>query len=166
MPDMESARQLRFRPATAPDAAFLRTLHDRNRPEFAALPDPERQALLAWQYQARSASYAERYPEATSWLIVVEHDPIGAMMVNASRQQVDLIDFALLPEWQGQGLGKATLARLQVCAHPRSITLHVWPQTPAQRLYENAGFQIVGQEGPYVAMRWSLKADGFPVAEF
>ncbi len=67
-----------------------------------------------------------------------------------------MIDIALLPPWQGQGLGTQLLQGLQQDAAREggSISMHVEGSNPAQRLYDRLGFRVTGDAGPYKMLEW------------
>ena len=61
----------------------------------------------------------------------------------------------LEPEFQGHGLGTEILRSLQQSAQfaGAQLSLHVLKVSPALRLYERLGFNIVGEEDGMYAMR-------------
>jgi len=78
------------------------------------------------------------------------------------------IFIALLPAWQGKGLGSTLLAAVLALAdgqHTR-CALSVEPFNPARRLYARLGFEVVGEQGLYLQMQRPLTqtcAEGAPM---
>lgn len=143
-----------WRDATAADRAFLRQLHDLNRLEFAALPDTVRAPLLDMQYRARERGYAAQYPHAHRMILISAADAVGQMLLAQEDTRVLLVDFAVLPAWQGMGVGKGALRLLQRHAAPRPVHLHVAAGSPAERLYARLGFRATGADAMNVHMEW------------
>ncbi|MEO8362246.1 MAG: GNAT family N-acetyltransferase, partial [Vicinamibacteria bacterium] len=65
-----------------------------------------------------------------------------------------VMDIALLPAEQRQGIGGRILSDLAAAAdtEQRSMSLHVEPQNPALRLYQRLGFRVEEDVGVYVRM--------------
>gem|GEM_PF-2860016 len=80
------------------------------------------------------------------WMAVVKEVPCGFVIVDEKFGEVWVI--ALLPEYEGQGIGRRLLAeasqRLFACGH-RTILLETSPDMShrAHRLYAAAGWQII-----------------------
>jgi ribosomal protein S18 acetylase RimI-like enzyme len=55
------------------------------------------------------------------------------------------LSIAVEPAYRGQGIGEHLLQQLfaAVAAHYRAVSLSVWPENPAYRLYQRLGFTIV-----------------------
>ncbi|HUP41984.1 MAG TPA: GNAT family N-acetyltransferase, partial [Thermoanaerobaculia bacterium] len=82
--------------------------------------------------------------------------PIGRLYVDRWKDQIRLVDIALLPEHRGAGLGRAILEEL-LAEGDRSglpVTIHVELNNPALRLYRRLGFRHVDSNGIYYLMRW------------
>jgi GNAT superfamily N-acetyltransferase len=138
------------------DAAFLHRLFVAV--ETAAMPValPALVQLMDIQYGARTTTYRQNFPQATDLIIQKDGTAVGRAYVDFSSQPAHLIDIALLPEWQSQGLGAAVLRALCDGAQARGtqMTLSVIEGQPAQRLYARLGFAVMGRTPPHVAMRW------------
>lgn len=145
------------RPRADQDEAHLREVYASTRAsEFAPLgwPDGQVRAFLAMQYAAREQSL----PAGADDLVVeVDEQPAGRLIVDLSDSCLRLIDIALLPRFQGQGVGGELLARLcgRADAEGREILLHVLRGNPAADLYQRCGFSFGPVEGLYAQMRRS-----------
>ncbi|MFN8474546.1 MAG: GNAT family N-acetyltransferase [Anaerolineae bacterium] len=159
------------RRATSADEAFLwQMLY------YASYMDKEPGAVAD---DAKTHPYLARFVEG--WgrpddLGVIAEDAAGCS-VGAAWVRVLPLDngehaelaIAVLPEVIGQGVGSALLARLLDEArgvYP-CIYLSVRDGNPAKRLYERAGFVVVGEITNRVGstsylMRWEFPTDGSP----
>jgi GNAT superfamily N-acetyltransferase len=74
-----------------------------------------------------------------------------------------LVEFAVLPEWQGKGIGQRLHdALMSGLPHPTALLATLAQDTPAYRLYLNRGWQVVQPQisfppaaRPYRIMRYS-----------
>jgi GNAT superfamily N-acetyltransferase len=74
-------------------------------------------------------------------------------------EDVPELGMALLPEYRGRGIGSALLRRaLEMAAiSHRAVSLSVFAENPARRLYERFGFEPVGTSENVVTMVKRLK---------
>jgi GNAT superfamily N-acetyltransferase len=151
---------LHVRPATLDDEPFLRALYASVRAaEIGALEWPESvvEAFLRLQYDARSADYRRRCPDAVQELLLVEGEPAGRLWVDRSGEAWRVLDVALLPAWRGLGFGAHCLALLLDEAHAAGmpVELQVAVGNPARRLYERFGFVVTAGDDVYLSMIFS-----------
>ncbi|MDR3463870.1 MAG: GNAT family N-acetyltransferase [Beijerinckiaceae bacterium] len=151
-----------LRAATADDEPFLRDLFTAIRaPEFAAagLPEAMVAQLLGQQYRAQQAGHAAAFPQAASLVILCEGVSVGRVLLAARLTDegwaLHLVDFAVAPARQGQGLGSdliEALARAARVTGAAALTLSVLAtNTKARRLYERLGF-AEAEAGVHTAM--------------
>lgn len=154
------APPLTQRPATAADVPFLQALFAAGRPELAVLPEAQRASLLALQHRAREHAYRTAYPHADDAVLLLGPAAVGRLLVDRGPAAWTLVDVAVLPPYQGQGIGRRVLTGLQAAAAVagRPLHLHVLAQSPAHAWYLRAGFEPVAEQGLYVAMRWEPPA--------
>jgi len=95
-----------------------------------------------------------------SSLILIKEEPIGLIKLGAFLERIHIRQFQILPSYQGTGIGKRVLELIQRKAMERGvpITLNVLLKNPAKRLYERAGFHIVGQNELEYQMMWRANA--------
>ncbi len=158
-----SRDDIRLRPETAEDEAFLRRLNIAVRwNEFAPLPLPADQkvALLQQQYDARHTGYRADYPDADFQVVERDGAPIGRFYVQRGKREHRLVDIAILPEHHGQGIGAALIdILLAEAARARATaTLRVDHFNPAKQLYLRKGFVEVEDLGLDALMRWTAPA--------
>lgn len=105
-------------------------------------------------------TYRRNYPNARYQLIELDRWPVGRIVSEVKRDCVYYVDFMLLPQVQGIGIGTTVMnvaldeaRQLGLPARLRSFSYH-WA---AQRLYRKLGFRIVEEEWPYVLLEWQAK---------
>lgn len=155
---------LTYRRITDDDLPFLAELYaSTRREEVAQTPwsDEEKERFLRWQFENQHAHYQQYYPDCE--FLVVEQDavgrrePIGRLYVDRWKDEIRLVDIALLPEHRGAGLGRKILELLLDEGRERKVpvSIHVEYNNPALRLYKRLGFRHVDSNGIYYLMRWS-----------
>ena len=164
MTDASPARVVRdaisLRPATGADYDFMRRLYHATRAEEMEqfpLGAEEKEAFLDRQFAAQYQHYELHYPTCERNIITLHGQPIGRIWIDEWRDQIRLVDIALMPQWRGSGIGsmllQQVLARGTAAAKP--VTIHVEAFNPALRLYQRLGFQHVDSNGVYYLMRWT-----------
>ncbi|HET8798490.1 MAG TPA: GNAT family N-acetyltransferase [Thermoanaerobaculia bacterium] len=149
-----------LRPATDADYPFLRYLYGSTRAEemkHFPFNDEEKAAFLDQQFAAQYEHYRVHYPTCERNIIERDGRSIGRLWIDEWRDQIRLVDIALLPEARGTGIGtrllRDVLARGAAAGKP--VTIHVEGFNPALRLYERLGFQHVDTNGVYFLMKWT-----------
>jgi ribosomal protein S18 acetylase RimI-like enzyme len=147
------------RPVTPADEPFLRQLFERVRTHiFCDLPlDAEqKKVLIDLQYRAQAGHYAVAYPEASDSILEIDGNAIGRMTVCHLADEIRLVEIAVDPAYQNEGVGSAAIRQLIDAATVagKPIVLHVDQANPARRLYERLGFCDIGDEGLYRVMSW------------
>jgi ribosomal protein S18 acetylase RimI-like enzyme len=96
-------------------------------------------------------------PVGAAWLRLLRGNAKGYGYVD---DQTPELSIAVDPAYRGQGVGTQLLELLFVAAAEeyQAISLSVWPENPAYRLYQRLGFVVVKQEigDPAVTMVRSL----------
>jgi ribosomal protein S18 acetylase RimI-like enzyme len=158
--DRASHGAITLRPATERDYPFMRLLYGAARAaEMQHFPfDEERKAqFLDQQFAAQYEHYKIHYP--TCERNIIEHDgqPIGRLWIDEWREQIRLVDIALMPEWRGSGVGTKLLRDVleRGAKAGKPVTIHVESFNPALRLYERLGFTKIDTNGVYFLMRWT-----------
>jgi GNAT superfamily N-acetyltransferase len=148
-----------FRAVGPADAPFLRRLYATGRAaELAHVgwQSEQLEAFLELQYNARERHYREHFPAADDLLVLVGGQPAGRLCVDRGRDEMRVVDIALLPEHRGSGIGTALMAALQEEATIAGLplALQVEAGNPAANLYRRLGFVIDAGDGVYNTMRW------------
>lgn len=149
-----------LRPVTPNDDAFLMRLYGTTRPEIEQFgwSKAEKQAFISMQFQMQTRSYAMQFPEADINIITFEGQNAGRVIINRTAIAISLTDIAVMPEFRGRGIAMTVIERLQEEAAQigRDVELSVERMNAnAFRLYRKLGFDLVGEDQVYLAMRWS-----------
>ena len=143
-----------YRPMTDEDLPFMAALYGSTRAaELAAVPWPQeaKDAFVSQQFLAQHSHYQTHYPNA-EWLVIErEGEAIGRLYIEEWPTQFRLIDIALAPDCQQQGIGRAILEDAIAMARSKSkrLSIHVEKNNPAYRLYTRLGFTVAGDTGVY-----------------
>lgn len=161
--DRVSRDAITLRPATQADYHFMRLLYGATREEEMQrfpMDDFEKKAFLDQQFGAQYQHYQLHYPTCERNIIEKDGKPIGRLWIDEWRDQIRLVDIALMPDHRGSGIGSLllddVLARGAKAGKP--VTIHVESYNPALRLYERLGFVKVDTNGVYYLMKWMPQA--------
>jgi len=139
----------RLRAAIEEDEEFFRTLFAQTNVTLQSLPLELQAALLDMQYRGREMTYSAQYPDAKDSMICFEDGtPIGRRLVHRSEVGFRVIDLAILPQWQGRGIGTGVLAELAQQSRETGVklSLRMVKENPALRLYSRLGFETVAAD--------------------
>ncbi len=151
--------QVALRPLTAADEPFALSVYAATRAEeLAPVPwsDEQKAAFVAMQFAAQSAHYAQHYTGMSSDVILVDGEPAGRLLVARWREEIRIVDIAVLPAFRGRGAGSDLLAELmdEATEMAKRLSIHVERENRALGLYERLGFRRVGETGVYLRMEW------------
>jgi GNAT superfamily N-acetyltransferase len=147
------------------DEAFLLNLYAQERTAewmLAGLDAGQCQMLVQMQFRARQTGYATNHQTAVQEIVCAEDGaPAGTILVERTANGMHLIDIALIDGKRSQGLGTAVIRDLQQECRTRKWTLklQVLKGNPAERLYRNLGFEVVGEDSLRRQMLWSGSQD-------
>jgi ribosomal protein S18 acetylase RimI-like enzyme len=147
--------RITLRPVSSTDREFLLQVYASTREEELRLVDwsaDQKAAFVRMQFDAQDAYYREHYRPATFDVIHVDGAPVGRFYVARWKDEIRIMDIALLPEHRGNGVGTSLLRDLlaEADAAGKSTTIHVEKHNPALRLYERLGFAVADDRGVYV----------------
>lgn len=161
--DRASAGAVTLRPVTPRDYDFMRLLyHSVRAEEMVQFPWPEEQktAFLDQQFAAQFQHYGIHYPTCERNIIEKDGQPIGRLWIDEWKDQIRLVDIALVAECRGSGIGtklvRGVLERGAAAGKP--VTIHVEGFNPALHLYQRLGFEHVDTNGVYYLMKWTSPA--------
>lgn len=161
---------VRLRPVDADDGAFLFQVYASTRMEELAQvnwDDEQRASFLRMQFEAQTRHYIAEYDGAEFHIILAHDQPAGRLYVHRRKNEIRVMDIALLPEFRRQGIGAGLMRNLleEGQRTQRPVTIHVEIFNPAQSWYERLGFQSVSDQGVYRLMEWRPKMDGPPESQ-
>jgi ribosomal protein S18 acetylase RimI-like enzyme len=146
-----------LRPATDADMEFLLALYATTREEELKQVDwtPEQKAAFVHhQFWAQHTHWQANYSD-TSWdLILRDGEPVGRLYVARWKDEIRVVDIAVVPEYRGRGLGTRLLRELleEGDRERKKVSIHVEIFNPARALYERLGFAQAGDRGVYLLM--------------
>lgn len=146
-----------LRTIRAEDRDFLFRVYASTRLEELALTDWDegrKQTFLAQQFAAQHHHYQTHYQGAWFDLILLDGEPIGRLYVARWREEIRIMDIALLSDYRNRGIGGELLRDLveEAAATGRRLTIHVERYNPALRLYRRLGLEPVGETGVYLLL--------------
>jgi ribosomal protein S18 acetylase RimI-like enzyme len=154
-----------LRPVQSADEPFLYDVYASTRAEELALvdwSDEQKAAFVHQQFEAQARHYREHYRHATLAVILVDGEPAGRLYLDRGPSEIRVVDIAILPRFQGKGVGSTLLGEVQAeaAASGRTVTLHVERVNRAQQLYARLGFVRAEDAGPvYLLLRWTPTSD-------
>jgi ribosomal protein S18 acetylase RimI-like enzyme len=132
--------------------------------------------FIRMQFDAQTRHYADAFPDATHAVVLVGEEPAGRLIVDRPDGEILIVDIALLPHFQGAGIGRELVRPLLEEADTRRlpVRLHVALDNDARAFWEHLGFVALGVDGVHVAMErtcapvlpgsTSRTSDPFPVS--
>lgn len=154
-------REVGLRDEREEDTPFLCGLYAEVRAqELAPVVDwseAQKRAFTDSQLALQREHYRRHYPGAEFLIFELAGVPIGRVYLCAFADTIRLMDIALVEAQRGQGIGTALVRELMQLARERgtTVTLHVEPHNPAQRLYARLGFKFVEQRSVYDFLEWT-----------
>ena len=142
-----------LRPATADDRDFVVRL------TRAAL-GPYLAETFHWDEAALASYFADQFDPSGGQIVQVDGVDVGELLVEVRPGELFLARIALLPDWQGRGIGTAIVRGLIDCAREleSALVLQVFTSNPrAASLYESLGFVRTEETDTDVSMRLEPK---------
>ena len=136
------------------DLDFLRGLYASVRAQELAPIDwseERKREFTDAQFALQRSHYREHYPGAEFLVVEQGGVPIGRFYLCRFVHEIRVMDIALVEAGRNAGIGTRLMRALLgiADAEGRSVTLHVEPDNPAQRLYRRLGFDLIEQRGVY-----------------
>lgn len=151
-----------LRPTRTSDAAFLAALYHSTRDDLQLIADRDlSETLIEMQQQAQTEGYGESWPDALHFIVGLQQDPIGRLIVDFSRGTVHIVDISLIPQARGYGHGATLINAMQMAAEKvgAPVTLSVHQQNIAvQRMYQRLGFTPAQYSDSHILLSWQPAA--------
>lgn len=159
LPPSKIANGLWLVPTTQVHQAFLKRVFTQSRKalwQASGLDATWLDQLLDNQYALQQKSYGEVEKDCYSYVIAAKGQWVGRLLVRTDENALHIMDIALLPEYQHQGIGGCVLHYLQNQASARGqmLTLNTDATNQAYQWYLRAGFRVTQQSGIDCAMAW------------
>lgn len=155
---LDEGGDVRLRPVEPEDEDFLLRVYAGSRAdELALVPwdEEQKRAFVRSQFEAQHAQYYERFPDAEYNVILYRGHPAGRLWIGRTPEQIRLLDIAILPEFQNQGIGAALLKSLLAESEQSGLPLRHMVfklNTAALRFYGRFGFSQIEDVGAYIHM--------------
>ena len=146
------------RPEQPQDEAFLFELYASTRQEELdgwGWPPEMRSNFLALQFKA-SRGYYGAFPEAEFQIVLLNGVKAGRLVVHRTREELRVVDIALLPGHRNAGVGSTLLQRIfgEAEATKKPLRLKVLKGNRAARFYHRLGFVNIGETEMHFEMEW------------
>lgn len=134
------------------DKSFIAALLREVRPELEQI-SPDKDAVdyvYQQQFEARSWGYGVQFPDAWHMIIEQSGDPIGLLVLDINEQRARVVDVAVIPQMQGQGVGEKVFAGVQQTAEQMALPLSLCTRRDnlsALQFYKRLGFQAEPDTG-------------------
>jgi ribosomal protein S18 acetylase RimI-like enzyme len=157
---LANGRTITLRTVSAADDEFLLSVYYSTREaELAqATWEPgQRDFFVRWQFELQRREYDLRFPQAEYDVILVDDKPAGRIWIGNDDDEIRLLDIALLPEFQNQGVGTILLRFLieeATRANKRLRHMVFVHNNDAHRFYERLGFSVIEDLGAYKHMEF------------
>jgi GNAT superfamily N-acetyltransferase len=151
--------KITFRPATEGDDDFLVALYGSTRQQELALTpwdDGQRNVFIRSQFAAQRRHYRTYRPAGREELILVDGAPAGRLYRDLSGDADHLLDYCLLPEYRGRGLGGRVLQGILAAAAAKGRRVTMYAENVDRQLsfFKRNGFTIVSETGMHCLMEW------------
>lgn len=155
----KNLESIRFRRIgeTGNDLEFLYRVYASSRADEMALTgwsDLQKEEFLRMQFDLQHKQYTQNYKNASFEIILYNDVPVGRLYLDRRKDEIRIIDIALLTEFRGRGIGSKIMKDLVAEADEKKLilSLHVEHNNPALGLYEGLGFKKEGDTGVYFFM--------------
>ena len=145
--------EIRLRPAQPSDAEFMFVL------ARAAL-GPYVEEIWGWRDDEQRSRQEDWFARTPAQVIEADAEAVGCLSVVEHDDSIVIDRIALLPPWQGRGIGTRLMRQVMEDAERRDlpVRLSVLDNNPARRLYERLGFQVTSVAPPRITMEWRARA--------
>jgi GNAT superfamily N-acetyltransferase len=139
------------------DSDFLLSLYASTRRaelELLGWSEVAQNTFIHMQLDAQTRYYRESFPDARHYVICVDGERAGRLIVNRSETEMVIVDITLLPAFRRRGVGGDLVGALleEADAEGLRVSLHVLQGSAARRFWERAGFVTSSGSGAYLAM--------------
>jgi GNAT superfamily N-acetyltransferase len=112
-----------------------------------------------------SRGLRDSFPDAEFHIVLLDGVNAGRFVVHRTREQLQVLEMALLPQYRNAGFGAALLRRLygEVKATGRPLRLEVPKGSRALNFFQRLGFVMIGETERHHRMEW--QAPVVPVKE-
>lgn len=156
--------EIHLKPIEQDDESFLFQIFAASRAEeMARVPwdDSLKRAFLWSQFQAQSEQYRIKYPTGDFSVILLDTQPVGRLYLGRLEEQLRIIDLAVLPQFQRQGIAREIMAELMTESRRRHKPIRIYVESfnPALAWFLKLGFQKIDGDDVYYFLEWQSGAE-------
>jgi GNAT superfamily N-acetyltransferase len=153
----ELAHHVRIRDAEVGDEVLLRSVDastHAHQLELLGLHGDEASAFLDLQYRAKGLHIADAHPGAVQSVITVDRRPVGRLVVDRRRDDICIVDLALLALARRAGVGTSVVASVTTDADVAGVPVRcqVAIDNPALAFWTQLGFRVVAGDDANVSL--------------
>ena len=160
--------RLRLRPVEPRDRSFLYDVFCSTRPDVSRsnLPEAEKEYFLRMQFHAQDTHYRAACPEAQFAVVCLGNKKIGRIYTDRRRDEIRIMDIALMPEFRGRGFGSQLVKDViaEAGLSRKAVRIHVELDSRQIQFYQRLGFVKIKEVPPRQLMEWSADS-GIVLAE-
>jgi ribosomal protein S18 acetylase RimI-like enzyme len=154
-----NSRTVSLRPVVPADEPFLLKVYASTRAEEMALvpwTDEQRHAFVEMQFKAQLEHYAKAFPAATHDIVLENDRPVGRLYVDRLDQEINIIDFTVLPEERNSGIGSYVMQEILEEAKRSGKTVGIYVETfnPSVAFFKRLGFLETEENGIHFRLQW------------
>lgn len=143
---MSNSLDIRLRPVTADDEAFLIEVYGSTREqELAMVPwtRQQQEAFIKFQYEAQLNHYQTEYPDAEHSIIMANGERVGRLYIDRRETQIRILDITVLASHRGKGIGTPVIRRVmdEASATGKTVGINLDLFSSSQPLFERLGFK-------------------------
>jgi ribosomal protein S18 acetylase RimI-like enzyme len=126
--------------------------------------EPAIHAFLRDQFFIQHAHYSRHHAEGEFSIILLDQSPAGRLYLDYPKNEIRIIDIALLPRFRQKGIGTRIFHMLISRADDQGLelSLHVERQNPILAWYLRLGFEIKKDLGVYLYMERASRIHANP----
>jgi ribosomal protein S18 acetylase RimI-like enzyme len=141
------------------DQIFLDALYAGRRADLQQLPlDSIAVAqMIKMQQHVQMAGIRQHYPDAQHFIVEQAGKPVGRVIMDAGASDLRLVDIAIAPEAQRQGIARSVLLAMQEQAQEKNLAVSLAVELSnqaARTLYLQMGFLVQSNDGLFEQMQW------------
>ncbi|MCP4694360.1 MAG: GNAT family N-acetyltransferase [Desulfobacterales bacterium] len=157
-----TATDITFRPCQDEDQLLLYQIYASTRMEELAVVDwgPVRiETFLTMQFNAQHKFYHQQFTGASFDIIVHKGKDGGRLYREKRKDEIRIIDIALLDAHRNQGIGGSIIKDIQAEAAEAglAVRINVERNNPALGLYHRLGFKQIEDGDVYLLMEWKTE---------